>query len=819
MAVTIRTWTWAVCALVLVRPAAAMATDAQPSADRMLGRYHRAAEIEAAHTLHWLLNEAVMPHWIRGRDEFWYERETVQGHRFVIVNGSTGAKSEAFNHARLADELGKKLGRTVDANDLPLEQLSVEPATGILRFSAFGKDWRFDRASGLSEDTIKRSRFTVSPNGKLGIFFKDHNLWLRDFASGKETQLTTDGEEHYEYGVPPEASLVPVLAPRVLWSPDSKRIFTAQTDDRQVLDAPVIDFAPKDGLRPKLIHYRAAFPGDTNVPMFRLTIIDITGRQTPVRYETIPAVRMNDSPMFGNRMWWSADGKTAYFVDVERGEKAVHVEAVNADTGDTRELFSETGDTYVELGPDVYEPAAIYPLPKSDQLIWYSERSGWAHLYLYDLRNGKLIRSLTTGEWVVRDVLSVDETHRQVFVSVAGRIKRKNPYYQEVARVDLDTGAMTVLSASDDDHEVVVSGGPLSDFDVGDNYGFQGVAPSGDYFVETVTRPDKPSCTVLRDRDGRLVATVEDADASHMPSWWRWPKPVKMIAADGKTAIYGLVFRPSDFDPHKKYPVIDFVYGGSQVSFVPETFFGFGYADAASLAELGFVTTIIDGRGTAERGRAFHVESYRKAETASNLEDHIAGIRQLAAADPAVDLSRVGITGFSAGGYMTAIGMFRFPDFYKVGVAGSGNYDQRVFWAPWGERYEGYPVGDYYKQQAAVTYAKNLKGKLLLVHGLIDTGVHPANLFQLEQTLIDDNKDFDLLVWPRARHELPSYGRRREWDYFVENLAGETPPHEFLLKTDADYDREKAEAQDGRVHTLKSPAAESDVVRKRGASK
>jgi dipeptidyl-peptidase-4 len=818
--VTIRAWTRAVCAALLVWPAAAMVAHAQSSADRMLGRYHRAAEIETAHTLHWLLNEVVMPHWIRGRDEFWYERETVQGHRFVIVNASTGAKSEAFNHARLADELGKKLGRTVDANDLPLEQLSVEAATGTVRFFAFGKDWVFDRTNGLSEDRIRWSHFAVSPDGKLGIFLKDHNLWLRDFASGKETQLTTDGEEHYEYGVPPEANLVRVPAPQVVWSPDSKRIFTAQTDDRQVLDAPVIDFAPKNGLRPKLIHYRVAFPGDTNVPMFRLTIIDVTeGHQTRVRYEAIPAVRMNDSPMFGNRMWWSGDGKTAYFVDVERGEKAVHVEAVNADTGDTRELFSETSDTYVELGPDVYEPAAIYPLPESDQLIWYSERSGWAHLYLYDLRNGKLIRPLTTGKWVVRDVLSVDETHRQVFVSIAGRIKRKNPYYQEVARIGLDTGAMTVLSASDDDHEVVVPGGPTRDFDVGDNYGFQGVAPSGDYFVETVTTPDKPSRTVLRDRDGRLVATVENADASHMPSWWRWPKPVKMIAADGKTEIYGLVFRPSDFDPHEKYPVIDVVYGGPQVSFVPETFFSFGYADAASLAELGFVTTIIDGRGTTERGRAFHVESYRKLETASNLKDHISAIRQLAAADPTIDLSRVGITGISAGGYMTAIGMFRFPEFYKVGVAASGNYDQRVFWGTWGERYEGYPVGDYYNRQAAVTYAKDLKGKLLLVHGLIDTGVHPANLFELEQTLIDDNKDFDLLVWPRARHELPSYGRRREWDYFVENLAGETPPHEFLLKTDADYDREKAKAREGKTEDSQGPRGRVRRAGKKGAPK
>ena len=418
----------------------------------------------------------------------------------------------------------------------------------------------------------------------------------------------------------------------------------------------------------------------------------------------------------------------------------------------------------------------------------YSERSGWAHLYLYNLNTGKLIRPLTSGDWIVRDVLSVDEDRRQAFISIAGRTKGRSPYYQEVARVDLDTGAMKVLSAGDDDHEVLVPG------DLIDPHGLQGVAPSGDYFVETLTTVDKPSRTLLRDRDGRLVATVEEADASRMPSFWRWPKPVRMVAADGKTEIDGVVFRPSDYDPHKTYPLIDSVYGGPQVAYVPKGFDQSPYRDAASLAELGFIVTVIDGRGTVERSRAFHVASYRKAEAGSNLEDHIAVIRQLAAADPAIDLSRVGITGFSGGGYLTALGMFRFPDFYKVGVAGSGNYDQRLFWATWGERYEGYPVGDDYKQQAALIYAKDLKGKLLLVHGLVDVGVNPGNMFQLEQVLIDANKDYDTLVWPRSRHELPSYGERRAWDYFVENLAGERPPREFALKTDTDFDREKQDA-------------------------
>jgi dipeptidyl aminopeptidase/acylaminoacyl peptidase len=809
----------AACALAMGLPAAAQAADGT-AADQMLARYQRAAEIEMAHTHHWILNETVAPHWIAGRDAFWYAEETAQGHRYLIMDATTGAKTDAFDQARLATELGKAVGRTVDANDLPIKAEWLDPAAGTVRFFAFDKTWLFDSVKGLSEEPEPRSHFTVSPDGKLGVISKDHNLWLKDFASGKETQLTTDGEERYEYGVPPEALHHPAFSPEVIWSPDSRRIFTAQTDDRQVLDLPVVEFAPKDGVRSHVVNYHAALPGDVNVPMFRLTVIDVTnGHQTPVRYETIPAVRMNDSPMDGKRMWWSGDSKHAYFVDIERGEKAVHVEAVDADTGATRELFSETSDTYVELGSDVYEPAALRPLPNANQLIWYSERSGWAHLYLYDLNTGKLIRPLTSGDWLVRDVLGVDEAHRQVFVSIAGRTPGKNPYYQETARIDLDTGAMKVLTASDDDHEVLVPGGLVNAnalvylFSGGDPHGLSGVAPSGDYFVETVTRADKPSRSILYDRDGRVVATVEDADASRLPSWYRWPTPVKLTAADGKTEIDGLVFRPSDYDPHKKYPVIDLVYGGPQAAYVPKSFDNFAYQGMASLAELGFVVTSIDGRGTVQRSRAFHAASYRKAETASDLEDHIAGIKQLAAADPGMDLSRVGITGFSGGGYMTAIGMFRFPDFYKVGVAGSGNYDQSLFWATWGERYEGYPYGDYYKQQDAKTYVAGLKGKLLIVQGLMDVGVTPAGTFQLEQALQDANKDYDTLLWPRLTHDISAYGKRREWDYFVRYLAGETPPHEFLLNDDEDIEKAKAEALEAKPDA-KADAAKAEVPAK-----
>jgi dipeptidyl-peptidase-4 len=786
----------AICGLAVL--CCASVCDAQPvtASDAMLARYQRAAKIQAANAQRWILNENIVPHWISGRDRFWYKRESAEGYRFTLVDAATGAKADAFDHAHLAKTLGQMTGKSFDPDALPLYNVTID-ADGVVRFTSAGRAWRFDRAEALIEDTAPRGNYALSPDGKLGVLSKDSNLWVEDMKTGAQTQLTFDGETYYAYGAPPAARTSSSPTPEVVWSPDSTRILTAQTDDRKVLDLPLIDFAPQDGVRPMVFHTKAALPGDPNTTTFRLVIIDVgTGHRTKIHYPPVPAVRMNDSPMEGNRVWWGADSKIAYFVDVERGEKVVHVAAVDAGSGEVKELFSEKSDTYVELGSDVYEPAAIRPLPKSNELIWYSERSGWAHLYLYSLATGQLIRPLTSGNWLVRNILGVDEDRREVYISLAGRTPRKNLYYREIARVNLDTGVMKVLSASDEDHEVLEQGGisnEEADLEViagADPKSLVGFAPSGNYFVETVTTASMPAKTVLRDSEGKFIAAFEAADASRVPRFWRWPQPVSLTAADGKTEINGLLFKPSDYDTAKKYPVIDYIYGGPQIAYVPTGFAHGAYLEAASLAELGFVAVMIDGRGSAQRSRTFHTASYGKVETASNLEDHIAGIHQLSAADPAIDGSRVGIIGFSAGGYMAASAMLRYPDFFKVGIAAGGNHDQRLFWSTWGERYEGYPLGDNYTQQANVTYAANLKGKLLLMHGLLDIGVHPAAVFQLEQALIDHNKDFDLLLFPRSHHDIPGYGTRRTWDYFVTNLAGENTPHEFSLKSNLDYQLE-----------------------------
>ncbi len=431
---------------------------AQAQDDGMHARYERAGALQAAEHDRWLLNQRVYPHWIDG-SRFWYKRDTSEGYSYTLVDAEDRGVTELFDHAALAAVLN--LAREddtveVNANALPLRMLRVRGDPLVAEFSAFGKNWRYAIAQRQLEEAGQTADpgLLVAPDGKKGAFLKGHDLWLRDLESGEESALTTDGQPFYAYGVVPNATGRPATKPEAVWSPDSKRLLTAQVDDRQVLEMPVINFAPSDGsVRPTASSVRAALPGDAHVTRFRMLAIDVeTTKQVAAHYPTLPAARMNDTPLGGNRAWWAADGNRAYFVEIERGEQTVNVVEFDVNSGATRVVFTETSDTYIDLAPNVYGPASIVPLPETNELVWYSERSGWAHLYLYDLIEGRLVRQLTQGDWLVRDVVDVDRERRQLYITLAGKAPDKDPYYREVARVGLDTGELTVLSKSDADH-------------------------------------------------------------------------------------------------------------------------------------------------------------------------------------------------------------------------------------------------------------------------------------------------------------------------------------------------------------------------------
>jgi len=756
---------------------------------------------------------------------FWYARETINGPEYMLVDGDKGTSNKLFDSSRLSSLLSETLKINILPRKLLLGNLLVSEDIESISFKAYGREWRYDLDEQYLEEIEPRSEsdstLVISPDRNWAALIRDYNIWIRKLSSGEEIQLTNDGEEFYAYAAKPVAvGRNPKARPELIWSPDSKRILTVQTDDRQVKSLPVIDYAPLDGsIRPRMIDVPTAFPGDEHVTRFRLTTINVeTGKQITARYLHLPAVRMNDTPIGGNRAWWDDDSQRVWFVDIERGEKAAHVIALDSNTGEVNNIFSEsTTDGYIELGTNVYLPTALVPIPEKDQLIWFSERSGWAHLYLYDLNSGEIVRQLTEGNWRVNEVLWFDKVRGDLFISINGRRKEVDPYYKEIARVNIKSGQFVLLSSASGTLEVANPGsfGTFVDAMIkGDEISsILGFSPTGDYYLETESRIDKPGTSVLRDRNGKLIMNIESVDTSQLPEDFTFPEPVMLTAADGKTKISAAVFRPSDFDVNRKYPVIDNIYGGPQISNVPRSVTDVDAVNAQAVAELGFIVVIIDGRGTSDRDRSFHEASYGAAHTASDLEDHISGLKQLASRYEYIDLERVGIFGFSGGGYMTANAMLRYPEFFDVGVAAAGNHDQRLFWHSWGERYQGPLIGDNYLPQANLSHAGNLKGKLMFIHGLLDHGVHPAGLFQLTQALMDKNKDFDLVLMPRAAHALPGYAMRKQWDYFVSHLTDQEPPVTPLFKSVTDH---IAETVKTRAESLNGISLHNENSRKKG---
>lgn len=743
-------------------------------------------------------NGQVYPRWIADTGHFWYERVGDQGPEYRIVEAATGQGWIATTLGAIAIALAGQVEDPVTVEGLLLVSFNIAPGFDRALFDAFGRSWVYVFATDALHQKPKRTNRNtlVSPNGRLAAFTRDANLWIRDIDSGEERALTTDGAYTHAYAEPPIATRwqrdYVGGRPEAVWSPDSTHLLTLRTDERDVLALPYIEFVPETGLRPKVHDNPVSLPGDQQITRFQILAIEVTtGRQIEPDYPALPSVRMNDTPFTAGLAWWSADGATAWFVDIERHEKVAHVVAFEIATGKTRTVFSERSDTYVELGVSVYAPSLVFPLPDSNELIWYSERSGNGHLYLYDLTDGTVKNAITAGPWRVREVQHIDTRRREMFFTAGGIAPTEDPYICKPCVVSIDGGEVRIVSEAPGDHFVWRPGEYaliFPGFSGADMMAIAGVSPDGEYFVETVGRVDAFPQTSLRRRDGSLVMLLETASDRGLPKAWAWPEPVQLKAADGITDIYGLLFKPASHDPARAYPIVDLIYGGPQVSFVPKSAFTSGgvmgeYVTAAALAQLGVFTLILDGRGTAYRERAFREACYGAIQTVSNLEDHVAGIRQLAARDPSIDISRVGLTGFSGGGTATVLGALRFGDFFKVAVAGGGKYDEALFEHTWGERYHGAYEAELYAAAAAKTYIEGLTGRLLVVHGMLDSGVHPAHVFQLLQAAIDANKDIDLILLPRVGHQLTGYGERRRLDYFVQHLFGETPPAGVRLVT------------------------------------
>ncbi|MDQ3322583.1 MAG: S9 family peptidase, partial [Acidobacteriota bacterium] len=678
------------------------------------------------------------PNWLPD-ERFWYRVLTPQGSEFVLINPADGSRQVFADQAKLNAAIG-----------------SAAPANA-------------DARAGQSQNPNE----VLSPDGKRAAFIRDYNLWMRDVATGKETQLTTDGVKDFGYATD-NAGWTRSDRAILSWSPDSKKIATFQQDQRGVSDMYLVT---TNVGAPKLEAWKYPLPGDQTVTTIQRVIIDVDDPKV-VRFQ-MPAdqhrTTLCDDISCGGDFTdveWSGDARNLAFVSSTRDHKRANFRVADAATGAIREVMEETSPTQFESGTSTVNWRY---LPASNEIIWFSERDNWGHLYLYDLTTGKLKNRITSGDWIVTQVLKVDEKNRTIYFLAGGRETGRDPYFAHFYKIGFDGKNLQLLTPEDGNHQIALS-------------------PSGNYFIDTYSKPDVPQTVVLRDLNGKLITTIEKTDISRLTATgWKPPQPIVVKARDNQTDLYGLMFTPTNLDVKRKYPIINYIYPGPQGGSVGSRAFNPARSDHQALAELGFVVVMIDGTCNPLRSKKFHDACYGNMAD-NTLPDQIGGMRQLAAKYPFIDIERVGIWGHSGGGYATAAAMFRFPDFFKVGISESGNHDNRNYEDDWGERYIGLLTKDAtgksnYEDQANQNYAKNLKGKLLLAHGMMDDNVPPSNTLLVVDALIKANKDFDLIMFPHARHGFGAaslYMTRRRWDYFVRHLMGAEPPPNYELRSKAD---------------------------------
>lgn len=570
----------------------------------------------------------------------------------------------------------------------------------------------------------------LSPDEKWRAVIRDHNLCLSDPNSGTEFQLTADGTADNAY------------TNELAWSPDSKKLVVMRTIPAQEHKIHFVESSPSDQVEPKLHSRNYLKPGD-RVSVSRPYLFDIASKKSiPVSN----ALFENPYALFDLR--WQPDSKRFTFVYNQRGHQALRVIAVDADTGNAKAIIDESSDTFICYSSKYF----CETLDETREIIWMSERDGYNHLYLYDAQAGQVKNQITKGPWVVRGVDRVDRERRQIWFRAGGIRPGQDPYYVHYARVNFDGTGLTILTEGDGTHSVQFS-------------------PDRRFIVDTWSRVNQPPVHELRRcSDGKLICTLEKADVTELvKAGWQAPEPFCAKGRDGTTDIYGVIIRPTDFDPQKSYPIIENIYAGPQDSFAPKGFRAF--YRMMELAELGFILVQIDGMGTSNRSKAFHDVCWKNLADAG-LPDRVLWIKAAAEKYPYMDVNRVGIYGGSAGGQNAATAVMTHGDFYKAAVADCGCHDNRMDKIWWNEQWMGWPVGPEYAASSNVTLAPGLSGKLMLVVGEMDSNVDPASTMQVVSALIKADKDFEMLVIPGAGHgagDTP-YGARRRADFFVRHL-------------------------------------------------
>ena len=721
--------------------------------------YNRAYALREKYNAKHVLYAGVVPHWVDQTSAFWYVRQTEKGKEYVKVDAASKKRTALFDQQKMAAALTEKAGRAINAYNLPLQNCRLNISLDTLRFQLDGKFWAYSIKNNrlldegaipprgkerhwMEVDDEKEGRPVTSPDGKWTAFIKNDNVYVREVATGKEKQLSQDG------------TLSNYYSSYIQWSPDSKSLVSCRIRPVEKRYVYYVESSPADQAQPKLHKQEYAKPGDElrfKVPC----IFEVeSGRRL------IPSTELFSHQYELSGPMWNADSKAITFEYNERGHKVYRVLEMSAVDGSVRTLIEEKEEKYVNY-PRIYRNY----LSDGKRIIWSSERDNYNHLYLYDRATGKPLNQITKGEWYVRGVQHVDETNEVIYFSANGMKKGEDPYLIHYYKINFDGSNLVELTPEEGMHQCWYS----SDYK---------------YLVDVYSKVDQAPIAVLRDaKNGKIRMQLDKADISALlANGWKAPEVFSAKGRDGKTDMWGVIYRPSNFDPSKKYPVIEYIYSGPGDQYVPKTFSSYNWW-MTSLAELGFIVVQVDGMTTSFRSKEFEEVCYKNLKDAG-LPDHIAWIKAAAQKYPYMDIDRVGIFGCSAGGQESTGAVLFHPEFYKAAYSACGCHDNRMDKIWWNELWMGYPVDESYSACSNVDNAHLLTRPLMLVVGELDDNVDPASTMQVTNALIKANKDFELVVIPGAHHTMgEDFGEHKRYDFFVRHLMGITPPSWDKVKT------------------------------------
>lgn len=714
--------------------------------------YNRAYSLRQKFSGYQVYHSDVNPHWVTGTSSFWYLQRTPQGNEYLLVDADRQIRRPLFVHDSLAVQLQQSLGRRVDARNLPLDKGNLEASLDVFRFVCDGYNWRYEIAANrlthegkvpprgkgrhwMETDDEKGWGPVTSPDGKYEAYIKNDNIFVRDKASGRERQLSQDG------------TLSNYYSSYIQWSPDSRKVLSCRIRPVQKRYVYYVESSPRDQLQPKLHQQEYAKPGD-ELPFKVPCIFHVeTGQRC------IPETSLFAHQYSLSYLRWDADSKSVTFEYNERGHKTYRVLELSAEDGKVRTLIEEKEEKYVNY-PLIYRNY----LQDGKHILWTSERDNYNHLYLYDRTTGRPVRQITKGRWYVRGVQHVDEQNQWIYFSANGMNPKEDPYLIHYYRIGFDGKDLVELTPDEGMHQAWFS----SDYR---------------YLVDVYSKVDTPPVAVLRDaRTGRKIMPLERADISRLEAnGWRAPEVFSAKGRDGKTDIWGVIYRPTNFDPSRKYPVVEYIYSGPGGQHVPKSFSSYNWW-MTSLAELGFIVVQVDGMSTSFRSKDFEEVCYKNLKDAG-LPDHMAWLQEAARRYPYMDLDRVGIFGSSAGGQEAMSAVLFHPEFYKAAYSACGCHDNRMDKIWWNELWMGYPVDSSYIESSNVEQAHRLERPLMLVVGEMDDNVDPASTMQVVNALIKANKDFELVVVPGAGHTMgDNFGEHKRYDFFVRHLMGVEPP-------------------------------------------